>query len=124
LMVLHVGGAARNGALVHVQRLLGTVTPPTFHALLAVMCLAAGLAYPLLMALARLLMPALSRVSYRRLSLVGIVFQGVLVCALSGILGALLCAVATAVGLLPALMGVHRSTVMSFLLIPVLSFYT
>ena len=124
LMVLQVGGAARNGALVHVQRLLGTVTPPTFHALLAVMCLAAGLAYPLLMALARLLMPALSRVSYRRLSLVGIVFQGVLVCALSGILGALLCAVATAVGLLPALMGVHRSTVMSFLLIPVLSFYT
>ncbi len=123
LMALRMFGVARNGALVHVRSILGELTAGEYGVLAASMCLSAGIAYPALLALSRLLLPVLQRVRYRTVSAAGILIQGGLVWALTGRMGVLLCLVATCVGLMPITAGVHRSTVMSFLMIPVLQYY-
>ncbi len=123
LMALRMFGVARNGALVHVRSILGELTAGEYGVLTASMCLSAGVAYPVLLALSRLLLPLLQHVRYRAVSAVGILIQVGLVWALTGEMGVLLCIVATCVGLMPITTGVHRSTVMSFLMIPVLQYY-
>ena len=123
LMALRMFGVARNGALVQVRAILGDITTVEYGALMGSMCLGAGLAYPVLLCLARLLLPFLQRIRYRVVSATGIGVQLCLVGFLTGVGGIKLCLVATCIGLMPLAAGVHRSTVMSFLMVPVLLYY-
>jgi len=122
LLVLFQFDKARNGALVQVQELLGSLTHHEMCILIATMVCAAGAAFAALHALASPLLAYATRIDYAKLSITGIVIQVLAIATLAGYRGLLMCAVAASIGMLPPLMGVHRTTLMAFLLVPVLSF--
>lgn len=120
LIVLFQFDKARNGALIHVQEALGSPTLQEMYLLVACMVCAAGAAYVALHLLSSPLISLASRIDYKLLSITGMLVQVVSILALTGVRGLMVCAVAVCLGVLPPMLGVHRTTLMAFLLVPVL----
>jgi len=123
IMVLYLFGKARNGALICVQEILDTMMYSEFEVLLAVSIVTSFLAFFSLNIFGRLALDHVFKINYSYLCIFGIFFQLMIVLVLTGLAGLLLCAVATAVGILPPSLNINRSTLMGFLMIPVMTYY-
>ncbi len=89
-----------------------------FYMALAAFALSVAGAFLLLGPLARLTIRLLERVSYRKVSLVTLMFILVLVLGMTGWAGIFLLAVATGIGLLPVMLGSRRMNCLSVILLP------
>jgi putative membrane protein len=122
---------ARSGTMVAIQELTATslqpwepfTSPPTALVLLLMAAtLASLLGFLYAFALGRLLARHASRVPYRTLVATVTVLLVLLIFLFTGPLGLAVASVATAVGLLPPLLGVRRVHLMGALLLPVIVF--
>ncbi len=123
LIVLYLFGKARNGALLHVQSLLDTLSKSEFSILFAIMLCASGLSFVVLLQLSQILLKRISSIKYSVVTLVGVGVQLIIIAILSGPTGLLLCTIAFCIGIMPPLLNVNRTTLMAFLLMPVLLTY-
>jgi len=123
IIVLYLFGKARNGALVCVQGLLDPLMYTEFKILLSVSIVTGFMAYISLLFFGRLALCSIAKVNYLHLCILGILFQILVVILLCGPMGLLLTVISTCIGLLPPSLNVNRSTLMGFLLIPVMFHY-
>ena len=113
----------RNGSIVVVQRLLGSIEAEHFALFIAAAAAAAGMATLLVLLFGRLAARTLNRLNYRWLCAAVALLLIAFAIWLSGWLGLLVLAVGAAIGLLPGPLGVPRSTLMGCLLLPVILYY-
>ena len=122
LLTFYVLDKARNGAVVAISDLL-TLDSRSFLILLAVVLFVGGSACMLALSLAPIFSSLLSLVNYRTLCVFVICLIVVLVLLLTGWLGLLILLLSTAVGIIPAQVGVSRSHMMACLLVPVIGYF-
>ncbi|MHC1604745.1 MAG: tripartite tricarboxylate transporter permease [Candidatus Methanofastidiosia archaeon] len=120
LLVLYMVGKARNGALVHVRAFLGTPAKYEFFILLSIMIFSSGISFVLLLFISKKILKKITKLNYYKLSIIGISVQLSAVALLTGAAGILLCTVAFFIGILPPILGINRTNLMSFLIVPVL----
>ena len=87
---------------------------------LSVALIAGGIATFLTMYISRIFSKIMNKVNYSLLSIAIIIFVCFMVFYFSGLIGLLILAVATAIGLLPNIVNVSRSNSMACLLIPII----
>ncbi len=125
LATLFIIGSGRSGAMIAVSQIIpaepwdGAVPPQSMIYLAMGVLLSATASYFLVRLAARRFAGALSRVPYDKLSRGIIIFLVALIWAFSGMLGLLILAVATAMGMIPPMLGVKRSHLMAVLIVPI-----
>ena len=120
LITLFTIEKARNGSIIVVQQLLKNIDMNTLILFLSVALIAGGVATFLTMYISRIFSKIMNKVNYSLLSIAIIIFVCFMVFYFSGLIGLLILAVATAIGLLPNIVNVSRSNSMACLLIPII----
>ncbi len=114
---------SRNGAILVVSKIIGSLNFETFILFLGVSLLVAGIATFLTLKLAKVFSKFISKISYKKTCLVIVVLISVLVLLLSGFLGFFILIVSTFVGMVPALKGIGRNHLMGCLILPVILYF-
>lgn len=114
---------ARNGAIVAVQYLLGTVSFEVMLALLAASLAAAGLASLASVQLSKVFSSLISKVHYPALILSILCFIAVLSILFDSWLGFLLLVCSTAIGMAASILGVGKNHLMGCLILPVILYF-
>jgi len=120
LATLLVLGKARNGSVIAIQQLVASVSLAHVLVYLAVTLVAAGCATLLSLWFGRVFARLISTVNYKALVLFIVAFLVVMAFALSSWTGLLVLVVATALGLVPAVVKTARVHAMACLLLPVI----
>jgi putative membrane protein len=123
LVTLYTIEKARDGAIVVVSEIIGTLTTPKFLVLLATALIAGGVAVWLTMRLARLFTKLMARVNYRYLTIGIIVLIVCLVFYFTSFLGLFILSISAAIGLIAPLKNVGRNNAMGCLLLPVILYF-
>lgn len=123
LLTFYALDKPRNGAIVVVRELIGKINFSEMMAFLGVTLLAGGIATILTLFLTKKFAKLISKVNYKKICLGVMGIVSLLVLVLSGGWGLLVMTVSTAVGLLPALLGVRRGLNMGCLLLPITLFF-
>ncbi len=113
-------GKTRNGAVVALEQLVGSLTPSAFVVLLGAALLSAGLASIVALYFSRFYAYFIDVVGCKNLAVCVIMILAVTSVFLSGSLGLLVFLTASAVGVIAPLIGVSRSHAMGCLLLPTL----
>ncbi|MEA3378165.1 MAG: tripartite tricarboxylate transporter permease [Nanoarchaeota archaeon] len=123
LVTLYVLDKARNGAIVAVSNIIGSIDLNIFLIFISAVLIVGGVATILASKFAKIFSKIICKVNYRVLcyTIISLIF--VLVFIISGFLGLLVLVVATFLGMVPALKGVGRNNMMGCLLIPVMSYF-
>jgi len=114
---------ARNGAVVAVMELVKSISLEQLLVFLFAALVAGCIATMLALFFARVFSKLIVKVNYRILVISIISFITIMVIYFSGIVGLLILITSTAVGIIPALIGVKRSHAMGCLLLPVILFF-
>jgi len=114
---------ARNGSIIAVQGLLGTISSIELWLLVFVALFAGGVASFIALFCARKMSWIVERVSYRLLCFSVLLLVTVLVYVFSGWIGLLVLLISTFVGMIPQLLNINRSHLMGCLLLPVILFF-
>lgn len=122
LVTLYAIDKARNGAVLVIAELM-EMDIPSLIALAAVVLLSGGIATALTLSFTRRFSVWISKVNYRMLVVGVALFITALVLIFSGPVGLLILLTATAVGIVPAELGVARNHAMGCLLLPVILFF-
>jgi len=123
LVTLYTIEKARDGAIVVVSEIIGTLTTPKFLVLLATALTAGGIAVWLTMRFTRLFTKLISIVNYKLLSIGIILFVASLVFYFTSFLGLLILTISTSIGLIAPLKKVGRNNAMGCLLLPVILYF-
>ena len=123
LITMYTIGKARNGSIVVVQELLETVYLSDVMVLVAVSVVTGIIAFFLSLKISKLVSSRISSVNYPKLSLAVMALIIALVLLISGISGLAVLAAATLIGIIPIKKGIHRSHLMSCLLLPVMKYF-
>ncbi len=115
-------GRARSGAAVAVQEIMEVGVTETI-VLVGVALLAGGIATVLGLKLGKLAAKHMDAVPYRALCAVVLVFIAVMTFFYSGPVGLLVLATATAIGILPAVVGVKRTHAMGVIMLPCILYF-
>ena len=114
---------ARNGSIVAVMQIIKQISFSELGILLGAVLVAGGIATFLAIFLTKFFSKIITKIKYRFLA-GGVIFLIVsLVGIFSGFLGVLVLLVSTAIGIIPAIIGVKRSLAMGCLLLPVILFF-
>jgi len=111
---------ARNGAVVIISQLIENVNTIDLIMFLSVTLITAGCATYLALMLARMFSKFMSKVNYKKLCLSVISFIAILVVIMSGLIGLLVLAVATCLGIVASLRKIGKNHLMGCLLLPVI----
>ncbi len=123
LVTLYTIDKARDGAIVVVSKIIGTLSTPKFMALLATALAAGGIAVWLTMRLSRLFTKLISVVNYKLLSIGIIALVTCLVFYFTSFIGLFILSISTAIGLIAPLKKVGRNNAMGCLLLPVIMYF-
>lgn len=125
VLTLYSFGKARNGSIAVMGDILGTfsINAYSIMLLLAVAVVAAAVSCISVILVSRLFLLIIRRVNYSALSWLVIIFVTGFVAAISGPVGALVLATATAIGLVPVLTRSSRQLLMGCLMVPVIGYY-
>ncbi len=123
LLALYLISNPRSGASIAVERLMGELTRGDFLFMVATVMLTTFFAAYITLALGRILVKRVQRISYRPFSASILVFLVVLVYILTGYMGLLILITATGIGLIAPLTGVKRTHSMAVLIIPTILYY-
>lgn len=118
-------GAGRSGAMIAVSQIISSglwegMAPP--HSMIYMMMgviLSASVSYFLVKLTARRFAEAMQKIPYDKITISVIIFLLILIWVFSGILGLVIMAVATAIGLIPIMLGTKRSHLMAILIVPI-----
>lgn len=115
---------ARNGAIVTVNELLGSVTFTEMMIFIGVAIVAGGIATMLTLYLSRIFAKLIVKVNYLYLvwSIIGFII--LLTFYFDGFIGLLILITATAIGLVASLLGVGKNHLMGCLVLPVILYFT
>ncbi len=122
LVTLYSIGKARNGSIVALSQLLDLSTA-SFYLLMLVMLTSGGIAAILSLNLARYFSRLVEAINYKLLSSCTILFIVSLVFFFSGIIGVLVLATSTAIGMTAVSAGTGRHNAMGCLMLPVIIYY-
>ena len=120
LITLFTIEKARNGSIIVVQQLLQNIDINTLILFLSVASIAGGIATFLTLYVSKIFSSIMNKINYSVLSILIIVFIGVMSLYFSGFTGLLILIIATAIGLIPNIVEVSRSNSMACLLIPII----
>ena len=120
LITLFTIEKARNGSIIVVQQLLQNININVLILFLAVSLIAGGIAAFLTMYTSRIFSRVMNKANYSFLSMAIIALVGLMVLYFSGFLGFLILIVATAIGIIPNVKDISRSSSMACLLIPII----
>ena len=123
LVTFYTIDKARNGAIVAIQEIVGSITIDQLILLVAVALVAGGIATFLALLLSRGFAGIMSRVNYRLLSIAIIALIFCLALYFDGFTGVIILVTSTALGLIPPHVHVKRSMAMGVLLLPVILFF-
>jgi len=124
LVTLFVLGKSRNGAVVIIEQLLGTIPSSALYIFIAVACIAAGISAVIALFAAKWYAFLIERIDYSLISASVFILLLIMSLILSGWLGLLIFLTATAVGLIAPLTNVSRAHAMGCLLVPTLLLLT
>ncbi len=122
LTTLYLISRARTGVIAAMQQFL-TLDFYSYLVLFAACIAAVGISVFLTLNLGKFLANKISKVNYRKLSIVIIVFISVLVAIFSGLFGLLVLSIATTIGLLAPKAGIKRIHAMGVLVLPVVFYF-
>jgi len=114
---------ARNGSIVAVMQILESITLTQLGVLLGTALVAGGIATFLAIFITKFFSKIITKIKYQLLASCVIVLIVSLVFVFSSFLGVLVLLVSTAIGIMPAILGVKRSLAMGCLLLPVILFF-
>ena len=120
LITLFTIEKARNGSIIVVQQLLQNIDINTLILFLSVALIAGGIATFLTLYVSKIFSTIMNKLNYSILSILIILFIGVMVIYFSGFIGVLILITATFIGLIPNIVDVSRSNSMACLLIPII----
>ena len=123
LMALYLISRPRSGAAIAVQEVLMNFGFGEMLLLMATALFSAGLGAFLTIKMGRWFAGLFQRLDYNKVSVAIIVMLIGMVVVLTGAMGMLYMLTATAIGMLPPLLGVKRTHCMGFLLLPIMIFY-
>jgi len=109
----------RGGMAWMLSSLWSSYTPQSYYMAVAAIVLSGLISFFLLLAMTRLTIRLVDKVSYRRISVGTLALLLVIVVGMTGWGGLLICAVATGIGLIPVLWGSRRMNCMGVLLLPI-----
>jgi putative membrane protein len=121
LLALYLISNPRSGASIAVERIMGELTYGDFLFMAAIVMFTAFFAA--YVTLAKFFVLKVQRINYRSFSLSVLAFLVLLVSAFTGVIGLLIFATSTAIGVLAPLAGVKRSHCMAVLIIPTIMYY-
>ncbi len=120
LVTLFTIEKARNGSIIVVQQLMPNIDLNVLILFFAVALAAGGIATFLTMYVSRIFSKIMNKVNYSYLSIAIIVFVSLMVFYFSGIIGLLILATATSIGIIPNIVDVSRSSSMACLIVPII----
>ncbi len=120
LVTMMVLGKARNGAIVGVKELLGTITGNQLLVFVFVLLMVGGIASIIGIKLSRKLAVFLPKVNYQKLVWGVIIFLTLIVFLLSGLQGILILLTASSLGILASKFGAQKNMLLGCLLLPVI----
>ncbi len=120
LITYYVVGKARNGSIIAVQKLLGNINTGHIIIFLSAALIAGSIAVFLTLRISIIFARVIPRLNYKMLVISVILFITSLVWLFTGFTGIAVLIIATAVGLIPAIVKVTRSHAMGCLLVPVI----
>jgi putative membrane protein len=122
-VALYAIGRARSGAAVAVEKLMSVGLPELFL-FVGVSMFAGGIAGLIHLRLGRIMARRMAKVPYRALSLAVAAFIGAMTLVMTGPAGLLVLAVSTAIGMLPAIVGVRRVHCMGVIVFPCMLYFS
>ncbi|MBC8495554.1 tripartite tricarboxylate transporter permease [archaeon] len=123
MVTLLVLEKARNGAIIVVQELVVNFSMSHILIFLCVTLIAGSLSVILALKIAKLFSKLITKLNYRVLVIFIILLIIALVTLLSGFLGILVLIIATAVGLIPAIVKTTRTQAMGCIMLPVMLYF-
>ena len=120
LITLFTIEKARNGSIIVVQQLMQNIDLKILILFLSIALIAGGIATFLTLYISKVFSKIMNKVNYSILSLIIIIFIGMMALYFSGFVGLLILIVATAIGLVPNITNVSRSNSMACLLVPII----
>ena len=123
LLALLVLDKARNGAVIVVQQMLGSVTSTHILIFLAASLIAGGIAFTIGVLVSRVFSKLIMKVNYRALAIGVIILITSLILFFSGPLGFLVMLVSIGIGLISPLKSIPRVHSMGCLLMPVIIYF-
>ncbi len=114
---------ARNGSIVAVKELLGTITGEHVLIFLATVLISGGIAAILTLRIGKVFSKYISKINYKLLVWSVITMIILLTFILTGVKGILIIIVSTAIGIIPAIIKVTRVHAMGCLLLPVIFYF-
>jgi putative membrane protein len=109
----------RGGMAWMLSSLWSSYTPQTYYLAVAAVVLSGVLSFFLLLLMTRLVIKLIAKVHYRWVSMGTLAVLLIIVLAMTGWGGLLICAVSTGIGLIPVLWGSRRMNCMGVLLLPI-----
>jgi putative membrane protein len=123
LVTLYTLQKARNGAIVAVLEILKEIEVSELVVFLCAALIAGGIATFLALFIAKGFSKMINKINYRKLCIGIISLIAIMVLYFSGIVGAFVLVVSTAIGIIPQLVNVKRSNAMGCLLLPVILYF-
>ncbi|MEM3408350.1 MAG: tripartite tricarboxylate transporter permease [Candidatus Micrarchaeia archaeon] len=111
-------GKARTGTLVNINQLISDVNVTLLIWFIAFYFVGTIIGILLLLGFSEIFISAINKIDQRLISFSVLIFLILSVFLFSGVFGLLTCILATFIGLLPPLLGVRRTNLMAFLIIP------
>jgi len=121
-VTLYTIDKARNGAVVAISQLI-EINGSLLVLFLIITLIAGGIAAMIALFIAKGFSKIISKINYQLLCFIVIIFILIVAFLLSGVLGLLILAIATSIGLVPNLLGIKRSHAMGCLLLPVILWF-
>ncbi len=114
---------ARNGAIIVVKEIVEKINMSELIIFLCTALIAGGIATILALKVSKIFAKIITKLNYKKMciSIISLIF--ILVILISGIWGISVLIISTAIGMIPALVGVGRNNAMGCLMIPVIIFF-
>jgi putative membrane protein len=128
IMVLSFGALytidkARNGAVIVVSKIIGTLSTKYLILFLIISLIVGGLAFILSLKLGKQFSKYITKINYQNICIIIIILIIMLTIFLSSYMGILVLIAATAIGILPPLLNTGKNHLMACLIIPIILFF-
>ena len=123
MIMFYTIGKTRTGALAAVSEIMDAINLKSLLIFICIALIVAGIATFLALSIAKKFAKIITRINYKFMCIGIILFIAGLTLFLSGYLGLLIFIIATAVGIIPNILGIRRSHMMGCLLLPVILWF-
>lgn len=123
LLALYIIGRPRSGASIAVEQILENVVFIDLVFMISVVLITSLFGVFITLRIARVVLRHVQRINYQKFTLYILLLLLFMVISLTGLKGLLIAITATAIGLMPTLIGVKRSHCMTVLIIPTIMYF-